>query len=182
MATDKWWYRWRKQSSYQSGRYLWETKPDFRLVSDRYLPVCLLVAADHSERRQRQLMSFCSLYLTHCWLKIRHCPPWHSQDFPTLCDKKVSLKGLDSTARRELPLHSSRIKERLDCVRFMKTWADICLPQSNLIPTPRALIKYKNLSTSSRLNIAKWLSDFLMNISASHVLHHLLFCTTHEEW
>ena len=97
-------------------------------------------------------------------------------------DKKVSLKGLDSTARRELPLHSSRIKERLDCVRFMKTWADICLPQSNLIPTPRALIKYKNLSTSSQLNIAKWLSNFWMNISASHVLHHLLFCTTHEEW
>ena len=36
MATDKWWYRWKKQSSYQSDRYLWETKPDFRLVSDRY--------------------------------------------------------------------------------------------------------------------------------------------------
>ena len=37
----------RKHNPYWSGRYLFETKPDFRLVSNRYLPVSLPVAADH---------------------------------------------------------------------------------------------------------------------------------------
>ena len=39
--------RWRKHYPYWSGRYLLETKPDFRLVSNRYLPLSLPVAADH---------------------------------------------------------------------------------------------------------------------------------------
>ena len=36
----------RKQNPYWSGRYLLGTKPDLRLVSNRYLPVSLPVAAD----------------------------------------------------------------------------------------------------------------------------------------
>ena len=36
----------RKHNPYWSGRYLFETKPDFRFVSNRYLPVFLPVAAD----------------------------------------------------------------------------------------------------------------------------------------
>ena len=44
-----------------------------RLVSNRYLPVCLPIVADHSERRQRQLMSICFIHLTH-WLKIKYYP------------------------------------------------------------------------------------------------------------
>ena len=37
----------RRRKHNQAGRYLFETKPDFRLVSNRYLPVSLPVAADH---------------------------------------------------------------------------------------------------------------------------------------
>ena len=65
-----------------------------------------------------------------------------------LWDKKAT-EGPESRVRRELPLHSSCIKERLDCARFMKTWADICLPQSTLIPTlgphfsPRRMVASK---------------------------------------
>ena len=36
----------RKHNPYWSGRYLFETKPDFRLVSNRYQPLSLSVAAD----------------------------------------------------------------------------------------------------------------------------------------
>ena len=36
-----------QEVTYWSDRYLVETRPDFRLVSNRYLPVSLPVAADH---------------------------------------------------------------------------------------------------------------------------------------
>ena len=78
---------------------------------------------------------------------------------------KKQLWGLESKARRELPLHSGCIKEKLDCARFMKTWADICLPQSCLIPTlgphfsPRRMVPsifQHNFYNRISQNILEW--------------------------
>lgn len=56
-----------------------------------------------------------------------------TQNFEWVPWDKKATEGPESRVRRELPLHSSCIKERRDCAQFMKTWADICLPQSSLI-------------------------------------------------
>ena len=107
--------------------------------------------------------------------------------------QKKATEGPESRVRRELPIHSSCIKERLDCARFMKTWADICLPQSNLIPTlgpyfsPRKMVGKTStfiLQECPRMfsNVLEWPSEAVSESTSLRLLLELCPSWTIELW